>query len=272
MTVSARIYYLHNEVDWRNVPHVKHNPMMIEKPEIMNNLYHHITGYRFIELTDLVNLRQKLYELCHHLNLKGTILLSSEGMNVNIAGMQENINSFKMNLSSFADITFIESQCATLPFRRLKVKIKKEIITFKDETFDFSKRSPSISPETLKNWLDTGKTFTLLDTRNEYEIEFGSFQNAVNPHINHFTELTKCLSSLDKKKPIVLYCTGGIRCEKGAQFFQKAGFDDVYQLERGILGYFQAVGGDHWQGSCFVFDERIAVNPNFDTIDTSTTS
>jgi UPF0176 protein len=161
----------------------------------------------------------------------------------------------------FSTIRFHESSSTTIPFRKLKVKIKKEIITFCDKTKHQQKeRAPSIAPTVLKQWLDDKKDITLLDTRNHYEIEFGTFANAINPNIAHFSELREKLSTLDPQKPVIMFCTGGIRCEKSTHYAQSLGFKEVYQLDGGILGYFKEVGQEHWVGSCFVFDERIAVN------------
>ena len=165
-------------------------------------------------------------------------------------------------MPGFESIRFHETYSEFVPFQRLKVKLKKEIITIRhpNTTPDAEHRAPSISPEELKQWLDEKRDITLLDTRNEYEISEGAFENAVNPHIQHFTELAGAVENLDKKKPMVMYCTGGIRCEKAALLLQEQGFENVYQLDGGILGYFAKVGGAHYEGRCFVFDERVALD------------
>lgn len=228
-----------------------------------------IAGYRFIELTDLPKLQQDFRAICTAQQLKGTVLLSPEGINVSLAGTTTHITAFKDILATdlrFKDMRFHETWSETIPFQKLKIKIKKEIITFKQTSANPMQRAPSISPAALKEWLDQQKDITLLDTRNEYEIAFGTFQRAINPHIDHFTELADYAKTLDREKPLVMFCTGGIRCEKAACYMQDMGFKQVYQLDGGILGYFHEVGGAHWQGSCFVFDERIALTPDLSAV------
>lgn len=225
-----------------------------------------IAGYKFIPLTDLTALRETFLQQCQAMQLKGTILLSAEGININLAGPVNNILSFKEFLTTdarFADISFHEGESAFVPFKHLKIKIKKEIITMgvptvKPETG----RAPSIAPQEFKQWLDEGRDIVVLDTRNDFEVRFGAFKNALNPQIDSFTEFTKLSETLDPSKPIVMYCTGGIRCEKAALHLLQKGFTEVYQLHTGILGYFKEVGKAHYEGDCFVFDERIAVDEN----------
>ncbi len=222
-----------------------------------------IAGYKFISLQALTTLRSHFLTRCNQLALKGTILLSHEGINVNLAGTPDNIDTFKADLKSdayFADMTFRQSYSATQPFKRLKVKLKKEIITLRQlHVNPVEGRAPAIAPETFKQWLDEKRDITILDTRNEYEIEMGAFKGAVNLHINHFVEFPKAIEQVERNKPIVMYCTGGIRCEKAALYMMSQGFSEVYQLDGGILNYFTQVGNAHYEGGCFVFDERIAV-------------
>lgn len=224
----------------------------------------HLAGYQFISLTDLNTLRQALLNQCKALTLKGTILLSEEGININIAGSTANILAFKVYLKNderFSGISFHETQCVTYPYKRLKIKIKKEIITLRQPKANpTTKRAPCISPAALKQWLDKHHDFTLLDTRNDYEISYGTFRNAKQLHLSDFSEFPSQLSQIEKDKPIVLFCTGGIRCEKAALHMLNQGFSEVYQLDGGILGYFAQVGGAHYEGECFVFDERVALN------------
>lgn len=223
-----------------------------------------IAGYKFIELNELATLRAALFSICQELNLKGTILLSPEGINISLAGQLACIRSFSDHLNAygyFSGITFHETYSQTQPFKRLKVKLKKEIISFrKPEANPLLTRAPSMAPATLKKWLDENRDMTLLDTRNDYEIEFGTFDKAVNLHIDDFCEFPEAVKSVDKKKPIVMFCTGGIRCEKAALYLLDQGYQEVYQLEGGILGYFAKEGGAHYNGGCFVFDERVAVD------------
>lgn len=223
-----------------------------------------IAGYKFIALSDLPQLQNELYELCHRHELKGTILLSREGININLAGTEANLGIFQEILQTrkdFTNMVFHQTYSATIPFKRLKIKLKKEIITLrKPEINATEKRAPSLPPEILKQWLDEQRDLTLLDTRNDYEIQFGTFSGAVNLNLTDFSQFPAAIQSLEKNKPIVMFCTGGIRCEKAALYLLDNGFTDVHQLEGGILGYFAKVGAAHYQGECFIFDERISVD------------
>jgi len=152
----------------------------------------------------------------------------------------------------------------------LKIKLRKEIISFRQERINpVEKTAPSISPEIFKKWLDENRDITVLDTRNDYEIRFGTFANSVNLQLNNFCEFSEAALQLKHDKPIVMFCTGGIRCEKAALYLQAQGHADVYQLEGGILNYFAKVGGAHYQGECYVFDERISVNTNLQPTQTA---
>ena len=223
-----------------------------------------IAGYKFIPLHELNAIRVNLLKHCHLLALKGTILLSQEGININLAGTPEAITAFKEILNEeerFSHIQFHHTYSEFQSFKRLKVKLKKEIITLRKPEIKVSAtRAPSISPETFKHWLDENHDITILDTRNEYEISFGTFKNALNLHIDDFTSFPNSISQISREKPVVMFCTGGIRCEKAALYLLSQGYQDVFQLEGGILGYFTAVGAKHYEGECFVFDERIALD------------
>lgn len=233
---------------------------MLKAMQILN-----IAGYKFITLTELSELRVRLLEMCLALNTKGTILLSQEGINISLAGTFENISSFKAYLKEdarFADVTFRESYSEAEPFKRMKVKIKKEIITMRcPDIRPELGRAPSIAPEEFKLWLDENRDITILDTRNDYEVECGTFRGAINLKIDDFCEFPRSIETITCEKPIVMFCTGGIRCEKAALQLLKTGCKEVYQLEGGILNYFKTVGGDHYEGDCFVFDQRVALNP-----------
>ncbi|SRR5579883_243596 len=225
-----------------------------------------IAGYQFIALTALPDLQARLLAHCESQQLKGTILLSPEGMNVSLAGPPENIERFKLFLKEdprFASMTFRESFSAEVPFDCLKVKIKNEIITMREPTVAAEKNSaPKISPLEFKKWLDENRDITVLDTRNDYEVRFGTFKNAVNLAINDFSEFPKETKKISREKPIVMFCTGGIRCEKAALYLLQNGFEEVYQLQGGILNYFSETGGAHFDGECFVFDQRVSLDVN----------
>ncbi|OGT60111.1 MAG: hypothetical protein A3E85_03385 [Gammaproteobacteria bacterium RIFCSPHIGHO2_12_FULL_45_12] len=226
----------------------------------------HIAAYQFLPLTNLLTLKASLLARCHALGLKGTILLSQEGINLSLAGHAPVVADFQAFLASdprFASLVYRESYSDSPPFNAMKVKIKKEIITLDQPSVDAVKeRAPAISPRELKQWLDDGRDITLLDTRNDYEVAYGTFIGAIHLRIAHFSHLPRALTALDRCQPLVMFCTGGIRCEKAAIYLLNHGFKEVYQLDGGILNYFATVGKAHYQGDCFVFDERIAISVN----------
>lgn len=230
-----------------------------------------ITGYQFTELDQLSSLREAMLRCGNSLSLKGTILLSTEGININVAGTMNAIANFLLFLKSFAvfaEMEFKESFSAEQPFKQFKVKIKKEIITLRQpEVNPIKNRAASLSPQELKTWLDEKRDITLLDTRNDYEIDFGAFSGAEHLGLSNFTEFPKAVKNISRDKPIVMYCTGGIRCEKAALYMLNKGFSHVYQLEGGILNYFANVGGAHYEGACYVFDERVALKPDLSAIE-----
>jgi RluA family pseudouridine synthase len=222
-------------------------------------------------LTNLGPLREELRRLAKAQQLLGTILLSPEGINLFVAGSRQGIDLLLDRVKlihGLADLAVKESYSRTKPFNRMLVKIKREIIAFGVEGIDPRRyTSRRLAAGELKQWLDAGKPVTLLDTRNNFEVEVGTFENAVAIGVDDFRDFPRAVEQLPgqfkeqlKNQPIVTFCTGGIRCEKAAPFLERAGFANVYQLEGGILKYFEEVGGAHYRGSCFVFDERVAVN------------
>lgn len=225
-----------------------------------------IAGYKFIKLDLLTEMQQSLKDCCARLGIKGTILLSEEGININLSGLPTAMAEFKQTLQKdarIAGIQFHEFESEAQPFRFLKVKIKKEIITMRQPQVKAAeKRAPSIAPKEFKRWLDEKRDITILDTRNDFEVEYGTFDGAVNLHLNNFGEFPKAIENIDKQKPIVMFCTGGVRCEKAALYMLDQGYSEVYQLDGGILGYFTQVGSAHYTGSCFVFDNREKVTAN----------
>lgn len=232
------------------------------------DLYSNIAAYRFTKLTDLKALRERLLGLCKSWNLKGTILLSTEGINLFVAGFPPQIDLLLAELRRLPGLETLEvkvSHSDHQPFNRMLVRIKKEIIAFGVEGIDPASRpSPKLSPTTLKQWLDEGRKVTLLDTRNDYEVKLGTFRNALPAGIDHFRDFPAAVAKLPehmKEEPIVMFCTGGIRCEKAGPFMEREGFKNVWQLEGGILKYFEECGGDHYDGECFVFDHRVGLDP-----------
>ena len=228
-----------------------------------------ISVYKFTPLTDLIPLRDGLRRLTAEAALRGTILLSPEGINLFVAGAREMIDRLLTELRAIPgleDLSPKESISEEQPFNRMLVKIKKEIIAFGIEGIDPARRPTAKLPaRTLKQWLDEGRPVTLLDTRNEYEIRMGSFSGAMPAKIDHFREFPDAVRRLPdtlKDQPIVMFCTGGIRCEKAGPFMEQAGFTNVHQLDGGILKYFEECGGAHYEGECFVFDRRVGVDPS----------
>ncbi|MEZ6119823.1 MAG: sulfurtransferase [Pirellulaceae bacterium] len=239
----------------------------------MNSIVN-ISSYKFVTLDNLAARRTTMRDFAKSLQLKGTILLTPEGINMFLAGSRESIDTFLANLRSqneFHDLETKESVSDRQPFRRLLVKIKKEIITFGVDGIEPAKRtSPKLSATELKQWLDDGKPVQLLDVRNDYEVELGTFRGAVPIGIDHFRSFPEAVQKLPdamKDLPVVMFCTGGIRCEKAGPYMEQAGFQHVYQLDGGILKYFEQCGGDHYDGDCFVFDQRVTLNPALEETD-----
>ena len=227
-----------------------------------------IAAYKFAPLDDLKPLRERLTQHCKAWGLRGTILLSPEGINLFVAGAGPDIDRLLVELRAIpglADLEVKVSESDHQPFHRMLVKIKKEIIAFGIEGIDPVHRpAPRVSPRELKQWLDEGRPVTLLDTRNDYEVKLGTFRNALPIGVQHFRNFPAAVSKLPpelKQQPIVTFCTGGIRCEKAAPFMQREGFEQIFQLDGGILKYFEECGNAHYDGECFVFDHRVGVDP-----------
>ncbi len=226
------------------------------------------SAYRFAPLDNLPALREKLKAVCSAHALKGTILLSPEGINLFVAGERPGLDGLMTAIHAVVGLEGLtpkESLSSRQPFNRMLVKIKKEIIAFGVPGIDPARHpSPKLSPRTLKQWLDEGRPVTLLDTRNDYEVNAGTFQGAVRAGIRHFREFPQAVARLPaglKDQPIVMFCTGGIRCEKAGPYMESVGFRNIFQLDGGILKYFEECGGAHYQGECFVFDGRVGVDP-----------
>ncbi|MCP2502982.1 MAG: rhodanese-like domain-containing protein [Candidatus Thalassarchaeaceae archaeon] len=226
-----------------------------------------IAGYRFVNLDDRDDLRQPFRYICEKLQLKGTILLSPNGINFFLAGVQKSIDSYIEFLESderFVGIPLKISHTEYQPFRRMLVRLKKEIIALGiDEVRPGEFTGANIKPVEFKQMLDENEEVIVLDTRNDYETKIGIFENAIDLNLSTFKDFPDAILALPeeyKKKQIVMYCTGGIRCEKASVVMMNAGFENVKQLEGGVLGYFEQTDGSYWKGDCFVFDQRVAVN------------
>lgn len=231
-------------------------------------------AYHFTSIADPDALCARLLERANAAALRGTILVAGEGINLFLAGSEAGIDGFYADLHAdprFAGMRVKTSYSRMQPFARLKAKVKPEIISFRiDDGQPLAyPRAPSVDPATVQRWLrqghdDAGRPVVMLDTRNTQEVEFGTFQDALVLPITRFTELPEALAphrEALRDSTVVSFCTGGIRCEKAALWMRNDGMDNVLQLEGGILGYFEAVGGEGYEGRCFVFDERVALDP-----------
>lgn len=229
-----------------------------------------VSVYKFIDLDQnkLPELRDKLKKEALALNLKGTVLLALEGVNAFFSGRLEEVEAYKKVLNetfNVSDFPYKDSPSDTQPFTRMIVKIKKEIITMGVPDVQPARfTGPRVKAKELKQWLDEGREVVFLDTRNDYEVALGTFQGALKMDLQTFRQFPKKVAELPeelKDKTLVTFCTGGIRCEKATAYMARQGFKNVYQLDGGILRYFEEVGGKYYDGSCFVFDYRVAVDP-----------
>jgi UPF0176 protein len=230
-------------------------------------------AYRFIPIADPAALAAQLCAWAEAGELRGTALVAEEGVNLFLAGAADEVRGFFAQLHAdprLAGMRVKYSESGSQPFARLKVKIKSEIISFRrDDASPLRARAPAVAPAKLAQWLtrghdDQGKRVVLLDTRNRQEVEYGTFAGALTLPIDKFTDLPAALEPHREAiadATVVSFCTGGIRCEKAALWMREAGLDNVLQLEGGILGYFEEVGGHGYEGRCFVFDERVALDP-----------
>ena len=237
-------------------------------PSVLN-----VSAYLFTRIDDRETLRPLLRERADAAGLKGTIILAEEGINLFLAGDAAAVRGFVAELRAdprFATLTPKESWSDTQPFGKMLVRLKREIIRMDRPTIrPEAGRAPAVAPATLHRWLqqghdDDGRDIVLLDTRNAFEVDYGTFRGAVDWRIERFTQFPDAAASHRDDlagKTVVSFCTGGIRCEKAAIHLREEGVD-AFQLDGGVLGYFEQVGGAHWEGECFVFDEREALSPD----------
>ena len=226
--------------------------------------------YSFTNLSNLKELQDSFSEFLQKKDIKGTVLLASEGINGTVAGQESSIGEFKNFLKSknlFEARNFKTSRCELDPFPRLKIKLKDEIVTIGNKLVDPKKVvGEYIQPEDW-NHLISDEEIMVLDTRNTYEYSIGSFKNSIQPETTNFREFPKWLEELeslgiDKNKKVAMFCTGGIRCEKASSLMKSRGFKNIYHLQGGILNYLEKINEEDslWNGECFVFDDRVSIN------------
>ncbi len=223
--------------------------------------------YKFVSLPDFHELREPLLDKCLSLGIRGTLLLAEEGINGTVAGSREAIDQLLAALRAdprLVDLSHKESFDSEQPFYRMKVKLKKEIVTMGVPDIDPNKVVGSYVKPQDWNALISDPEVLLIDTRNDYEVEIGTFKGAVDPKTSSFRQFPEYVRKHydpEKHKKVAMFCTGGIRCEKASAFMKQEGFDEVYHLEGGILKYLEEVDESEslWQGECFVFDNRVSV-------------
>jgi UPF0176 protein len=237
-----------------------------------------IAAYLFVSLDKLTELRAQMLDECQSRHLKGTILLTGEGINLFLAGKETALREFIDWLRKDPRLNTLQTKDSwseTQPFKKMLVKIKREIIRMNHPAIRPEEgRANFITPKKLQEWLDRGtddlgRPVVMVDTRNAFEVEYGTFENALHFNIEKFTEFPAAISAHKdelSEKTLVSFCTGGIRCEKSGLYMREIGMQHSYQLEGGILKYFEEVGSAHYTGTCFVFDEREALEPNLNSI------
>lgn len=227
-----------------------------------------ISAYRFVTIDDPHGLRTLLAERAGALKLLGTILMATEGLNLFLAGAPDAIGAFLSELRAdprFAALPVRQTWSGVQPFRKLLVKVKREIIRMDQPAVQpVDGRAPAVDPLTVKRWLDqghddAGRRVVMLDTRNAFEVDHGTFEQAIDWRLSRFSDFPDALRERKRDlqgKTVVSFCTGGIRCEKAAIAMREAGVEHAWQLDGGILGYFERNGAAHFRGRCFVFDQR----------------
>lgn len=234
--------------------------------------------YRFVQLDEPHALDSEIRSKCLDLDLLGTVLLANEGINGMLAGTPQNCEAFADWMHAderFTDMPFKVSYSDEVPFDKLIVRVKREIVTMSVPDVDtVSHTAPHVPPETLRDWLRSGEDILLVDTRNDYEYALGTFSGAVDPDTGSFGDFPQWVHSHRdelRQRKVVMFCTGGIRCEKATSWMLDQGFDNVWQLEGGVLNYFQHVedADRDWEGELFVFDARVALDTHLDETDTT---
>ncbi len=246
----------------------------LHAPHTIGGMVTNAAAYTFVAIEDPALLAASVEDRARASGLKGSVLVAEEGINLFLAGSEAGVDAFfdwLRQAPRFAAIRVKLSCSKAQPFKRLRVKVKPEIISFRRKgSSPLQGRAPTVSPTTLSRWLDhgnddDGRRLVLLDTRNREEFGYGTFSNALTLPIDNFADLPQALESHRESMAdatVVSFCTGGIRCEKAALWMRESGMDNVVQLDGGILAYFEEVGAQGFEGRCFVFDERVALDPD----------
>ncbi len=243
-------------------------------------MYSIVTSYKFVKIINPEATRGQLKVLCDNHNIKGTILVAREGINFTLSGNLQNLEQLLVDINKiqyFIDLKYNNYTTASfIPFKKMKVRLKNEIISLKDQALidlDMDENPPGAHLNATE-WdeLISEKNVIVVDTRNSYEVAYGTFTNSVNPDTQAFSEITKWLEQnvdmSDKAQKIAMFCTGGIRCEKSTAYVRSLGFENVYHLNGGVLKYFEDTKGKDnlWEGNLFIFDDRIALDKNLESI------
>ena len=256
----------------------------------MSNKITNIAGYQFTPIDNVDKVFEDTQSICSHTHIKGNIFISPEGINLGLASTQSDIDYFLQKLNSLCGLNNLllnTTYSDFIPFNRLLIKIRSELVPTTPLPEDHPSAEPNkpilkevdpngckaqyISVDELKQWLDQGKEITLLDMRNTFEVDLGSFENATHFNMRNFRDIIQLedkFKQIPKDKPLVTFCTGGIRCEKGANIMAQNGFDQVFQLEGGIIKYIEKYKDKHWRGECFVFDDRVCLDKDLQPSDT----
>lgn len=243
-------------------------------------MYSIVTSYKFVKINELEKIRDQLKTLCDSHNIKGTILIAKEGINFTLSGILKDLEQLLVDFNKihyFVDLKYNNYTTASfIPFKKMKVRLKNEIVALKDQALidlDIEVNSPGTHLNATEwNKLINEKNVIIIDTRNSYEVAYGTFKNAINPDTQAFSEITKWFEQNidinDKTQKIAMFCTGGIRCEKSTAYVKSLGFENVYHLNGGVLKYFEETKGREnlWDGNLFIFDDRIALDKNLESI------
>ena len=244
----------------------------------MSSTFTNLAFYAFIPIDAPASAVDEVEQLAQARNLLGTVLIAHEGLNAMLCGAPADCDGFEHDLkewrSEFKDVQFKRSYSDRLVFERLKVKAKPEIVTLRAGEVSWDNTAPHLPPETFRDWIRAGEDMVLIDTRNDFEFKLGTFKGSQNPETTAFHEFPEFVANNRatwRDKKIVMFCTGGIRCEKATSWMNQEGIGNVYQLEGGVLNYFERIDDAEkdWEGELFVFDDRVAIDTELN--ETSTT-